>query len=61
MVLLLVLPSCFVTSRAGFLFGRYVPHKDIPLGITAVIEALYEPPQVNSPQGLQVSGSRFFV
>jgi nuclear protein localization family protein 4 len=42
------------SQRGGFLFGRYVPHKDIPLGITAVVEAVYEPPQANSPQGLQL-------
>jgi nuclear protein localization family protein 4 len=42
------------SQRGGFLFGRYVPHKDIPLGITAVVEAVYEPPQSNSPQGLQL-------
>ncbi len=42
------------SQRCGFLLGRYVPHKDVPLGIKAVVEALYEPPQVNSPQGLQL-------
>jgi nuclear protein localization family protein 4 len=42
------------SQRCGFLFGRYEPHKDIPLGIKVVVEALYEPPQVNSPQGLQL-------
>jgi nuclear protein localization family protein 4 len=41
-------------QRGGFLFGRYVPHKDIPLGITAVVEAVYEPPQRNTAAGMQL-------
>jgi nuclear protein localization family protein 4 len=42
------------SQRCGFLFGRYLPHKDIPLGIKAVVEAIYEPPQINSVHGLQL-------
>lgn len=41
-------------QRGGFLFGRYVPHKDTPLGITCVVEAIYEPPQTNTPHGMQL-------
>ena len=42
------------TQRCGFLFGRYELHKDVPLGIKAVVEAIYEPPQLNSKHGLQL-------
>lgn len=33
-------------QRIGIMFGRYEPHKDIPLGIRAIVSAIYEPPQV---------------
>uniref|UniRef100_T1IW71 Nuclear protein localization protein 4 homolog n=1 Tax=Strigamia maritima TaxID=126957 RepID=T1IW71_STRMM len=35
-------------QRIGYAFGRYEPHKDVPLGIKATIAAIYEPPQESS-------------
>lgn len=46
-------PSSSV-QRLGYLFGRYERYDQVPLGIRAVVTAIYEPPQIGTPQGLEL-------
>ncbi|KAK7507678.1 hypothetical protein BaRGS_00001613 [Batillaria attramentaria] len=41
-------------QRIGIMYGRYETHKDVPLGIKATVTAIYEPPQKNSPNGIEL-------
>lgn len=41
-------------QRLGYLYGYYEPHKDMPLGIKAVVAAIYEPPQKSSKSSVEL-------